>query len=222
MKKIQKFGEWAYVWGIILLTIGIGLITKADLGMSMVAAPAYLISLKVDFLTFGMAEYAFQGFLLIVFCIVLHKFSWKFIFSFVTAVIYGGFLDLVLLAMQNVNPVTIPSRIAFFAGGNVIAAIGIAFCFHTYLPLLVYELFVKGISEHFNWNTSRFKLVYDCSSCVLATAMSFLFFGKIQGIGLATVICALVNGNLIGWASNIMEKYIDFSPATNLNKFFKV
>jgi uncharacterized membrane protein YczE len=196
--------------------------TKADMGMSMVPAPAYLISLKVSFLTFGMAEYLFQGFLLIVFCIVIHKFSWKYFFSFVTAVIYGVFLDLVLLVMKNVNPATFLSRVVLFAGGILLAAIGIAFFFHTYLPVEVYELFVKGISEHFNWDTSKFKIVYDCCSCVLAILMSYLFFGKLQGIGLGTVICALVNGRLIGWVSKVLEKYIDFSPATNWDKFFKV
>jgi uncharacterized membrane protein YczE len=222
MKKIQKFGEWAYVCGIIFITLGIGMFTKADMGMSMVPAPAYLISLKVSFLTFGMAEYLFQGFLLIVFCVVIHKFSWKYFFSFVTAVIYGVFLDLVLLVMQNVNPATFLSRVVLFAGGILLAAIGIAFFFHTYLPVEVYELFVKGISEHFNWDTSKFKIVYDCCSCVLAILMSYLFFGKLQGIGLGTVICALVNGRLIGWVSKVLEKYIDFSPATNWDKFFKV
>ncbi|MDF2673060.1 MAG: putative rane protein [Clostridiales bacterium] len=222
MKKIQKFGEWAYVCGNIFVAIGVGMITKADLGMSMVAAPAYLISLKVNFLTFGMAEYVFQGFLLLVFCIVVRKFSWKYLLSFITALIYGGFLDLVLLIMENINPVTYLSRATFFAGGMLIAGTGIAFFFHTYLPLGVYELFVKGISEHYNINTSKFKIVYDYSSCVLALAMTFLFFGKIQGIGWGTVISALINGILIGCISKILEKYIDFSPATNWYKFFRV
>lgn len=222
MKKIQNFGEWAYVFGIIFLAIGVMMFTKADMGMSMVVAPAYLISMKVSFLTFGMAEYVFQAILLIVFCLVLRKFSWKYLFSFATALIYGAVLDLVLLIMKNINPVTLTSRVAFFAGGMLISSMGIAFFFRTYLPLEVYELFVKGISERFNWSTSKFKIVYDCCSCVLAIVMSLLFFGRLQGIGLGTVICALANGNLIGWTSRLLEKYIDFSPATKWYKFFTV
>ena len=54
MKKIRITGEGAYVLGQIFLAWGAALITAANFGVSMVVAPAYLISEKIPFLTFGM------------------------------------------------------------------------------------------------------------------------------------------------------------------------
>ena len=52
--------ELAYFLGIIVLAFGTALMEKADFGISMVVAPAYLIHLKVSeyvpFFSFGMSE----------------------------------------------------------------------------------------------------------------------------------------------------------------------
>lgn len=63
--------------GIILLALGTAFSKKADFGMSMVVAPAYLIHLKVSqylpFFSFGMSEYVFQTLILIALAIVMRK-----------------------------------------------------------------------------------------------------------------------------------------------------
>ena len=83
------YTELAYVIGLTALAFGTALMERADFGMSMVVAPAYLIYLKVSstlsWFTFGMAEYCFQAFLIIVLAVVLRRFRRKYLFSFVTA-----------------------------------------------------------------------------------------------------------------------------------------
>ena len=49
-------------------------------------------------------------------------------------------------------------------------------------------------------------------SCLLSVIMSFVFFHELRIIGPATVICAVVNGPIIGFFGRAMEKYLDFSP----------
>ena len=90
MKK--KFSsELAYVLGLLLVASGVMLMEKADFGVSMVVAPAYVIyrwlSPMWRFFSFGMAIYCFQAVLLVVMCLVLRKFRISYLFSFVTAVI---------------------------------------------------------------------------------------------------------------------------------------
>ena len=62
------YSELAYFIGIFVLALGTAFMEKADFGISMVVAPAYLIYLKVSeyvpFFSFGMSEYVFQAFLL--------------------------------------------------------------------------------------------------------------------------------------------------------------
>ena len=108
MKK--KFSsELAYVLGLLLVASGVMLMEKADFGVSMVVAPAYVIyrwlSPMWRFFSFGMAIYCFQAVLLVVMCLVLRKFRISYLFSFVTAVIYGHILDgfMILGAVLPVN-----------------------------------------------------------------------------------------------------------------------
>lgn len=212
-KPIRKFAEAAYVLGILLLSSGVVLMTKADFGISMVVAPAYLLSLKVSFLSFGLAEYVMQAALLILFCLVLRQFRWQYLLSFATALIYGAVLDLEFLLMQGFVPVGIFARILTYIAGVLVSALALAFFFHTYFQLEVYDMVVKLASERLEKPISRCKMVYDVTSCIVAVVLSLLFFGDIRGVGVGTVVCALVNGYLIGLFCRILEKYIDFSPA---------
>ena len=70
--------EMAYVLGIVLIAWGVVLMEKADFGVSMIVAPAYLLyrwlSPAWSFFTFGMAEYCLQAVLLIVMVAVIRKF----------------------------------------------------------------------------------------------------------------------------------------------------
>lgn len=67
--------ELAYVFGIVFVARGVVLMEKADFGVSMVVAPAYLLyrwlSPVWSFVTFGMAEYRLQAVLLLAMCLLL-------------------------------------------------------------------------------------------------------------------------------------------------------
>ena len=224
--KRTFYTEVAYAIGLIMLALGTALMEHADFGMSMVVAPAYLIYLKVseylNWFTFGMAEYCFQAFLIIALALVLHRFRRKYLFSFLTAFIYGNVLDVMMKAVNLISGNEIPLRMACYCLGLVVCAIGVALLFKTYISPEAYELFVKEISSEYNFNISKTKTVYDCCSCMIAIAMSFLFvgFGRFEGVKLGTVICALVNGWTIGKCSSFLEKHFDFIDAFDFIKSF--
>lgn len=225
--KRTFYTETAYAIGIVALALGTALMEKADYGMSMVVAPAYLVYLKISeylsWFTFGMAEYSFQALLLIILAIAMHGFKRKYLFSFITAFIYGNILDIMMKAMALISGDGIPIRTACYCTGLIICAIGVSLLFKTYISPEAYELFVKEISARFGFNINKTKTVYDCCSCLIAIAMSFLFigFGRFEGVKLGTVICALVNGYLIGKCSHLFEMYFDFKDALSLRKYFE-
>ena len=63
------YSEIIYFIAITFMSLGIALISLSELGLSMVVAPAYIISEKIDGLTFGRAEYMVQEWILC-FCII--------------------------------------------------------------------------------------------------------------------------------------------------------
>ena len=103
------------------------------------------------------------------------------------------------------------------------SAAGVSAMFHTYISPEVYELFVKEVSARFHRNIKRFKTVYDCVSCLTGVALSFLAFGfgRFVGVNWGTVVCALVNGWMIGRFSAFYEKHWTFYDQFPLRKYFE-
>lgn len=217
-KKIL-YSELAYFIGLVTLALGTALMERANFGMSMVVAPAYLVHLKIaetySWFTFGMAEYCLQAVLLVITALILRRFKPMYLLSFVTAVLYGVILDLCMKAVSFIPGNGMVLRFAFYFLGMVICAVGVSMLFHTYFAPEAYELLVKEISSKFDFNINKTKTVYDCTSCVIAIIMSFLFFGfgHFEGVKLGTIFCALVNGWLIGRCSHVAEKYFTFADA---------
>lgn len=219
--------ELAYIVGMVAVAFGVAFMEKANFGVSMVVAPAYLLYLKLSpsypFFTFGMAEYTLQAVLLVAMMIILRKFKLSYLFSFVTAVVYGFTLDFCMWSVKGIDAQPVWARLVMFLGGMVLCSIGISFFFHSYVSPEVYELFVKEVSHHIGMDINRFKTIYDCSSCAISIAMSFAFFGlwHFEGVKLGTVFCALVNGSMIGAVSRFLEKRFEFKDCFKLRKYFE-
>lgn len=214
MKK-KFYTEAAYLLGLLILAIGTALMEKANMGMSMVVAPAYLVHLKISeylpWFTFGVAEYTFQALLLVVMVCVLRQFRVSYLFSFVTAVLYGIMLDIVMIPAAFL-PDSMTMRLIWFVLGMLLGSLGVALLFHTYIAPEVYELFVKEWAGKYHQDIGKCKTVYDCVSCLVSILMSFAFFGfgHFEGVKLGTVFCALVNGWIIGRIAGWLERKFEF------------
>ena len=224
--KRTFYSELAYVFGIVFVAFGVAFMEMVDFGVSMVVAPAYILHLKLSetwsFFSFGMAEYTLQAVLLIVMMIVLRKFKLSYLFSFVTAVIYGFVLDLCMAAVSGIVHETMVARILYYALGMVLCSIGISLFFHTYIAPEVYELFVKEVSAKFNVEIHKFKTCYDICSCLVGVILSFCFFGLwvFKGVKWGTIVCALINGSIIGLCSKFFDRFFEFKDGLKLRKYF--
>ena len=226
MKKTLH-SETAYLLGILALTFGTALMEKADFGVSMVVAPAYLVYLKVSEIlpsfTFGMAEYSLQALLIIVLSFIMKGFRRKYLFSFVTAVLYGTVLDLMMVLVSYVDGGILWTRILLYIFGLLFCALGVSAFFHSYISPEAYELFVKEIAGRCSFNINITKTIYDCVSGSFAVLPFFLFFGfqHFEGVKAGTIICALVNGRIIGFCSSMLEKKFEIKDAFPLRKYFE-
>ncbi len=209
--------EVAYVLSIILISFAVAMTATADLGVSMIVAPAYILSLKIDFLSFGLAEYVVQAVLIILLCILLRKIKPIFLFSFFTCIVYGLALDLwrTIIPLFNpviTNPATIElwQRILLFVGGAVLTSFSVALSFKTYLYPQVYDFFVQKITTSFNIKLSLFKTIFDFSMLALAVILTLVFFGGFRGIGVGTIVLTCINGYIIALFSKLLDKLFDF------------
>jgi len=225
-KKPVLYSEAAYAMGLVILALGTALMEKADFGMSMVVAPAYLLHLKLvdiwPFFSFGMAEYMLQGVILILLAAVMRGFKRAYLFSFCTAVVYGFALDAMIALCAPLAAQGLVLRALWYALGMVVCSLGVALLLHTYISPEAYELFVKELSAKTGKPIARIKTIYDCVSCLIAVAMSFMFFGlgRFEGVKLGTIFCALINGTLIGQIASVLESRFEQKDALGLRRYF--
>lgn len=218
--KRTFYCEAAYIVGLVVLALGTALMERADFGMSMVVAPAYLLHLKVSeflpFFSFGMSEYVFQAFLLGLLSLVMGRVRKGYLLSFVTAIVYGFILDAMIGIVGWFALDGMVWRVILYAAGLFACAVGVALLFRTYFPPEAYELFVKELAQKCNMSIGKTKTVYDCCSCALGVILSLCFFGSLVGVRWGTVVCAAVNGALIGRISRWLEERFNFGDALPL------
>ena len=238
MRKKRHFcAEAVWALGMVLMATGVACISKSNFGYSMVVAPVYLLYKKLSpvfgFLTFGITEYLFQGLLILFLTALTRRFRLRYLLSFATAVIYGYLFDAMLFVTGYLPVGGLIGRCVWFALGEGAIVVAVVCFMHTYLAPEAYELVVKEISSVYRKPFARVKLIYDLSSLAVAVALSLCLFGGgafrnfsvaglwhaaldgyvIEGIGIGTVIAAIVGGPLIGLVDRWFTQVFDTTPA---------
>ena len=225
MKRFEKASELMWVFGIIFVAFGVVVCNKTGLGISMVAAPAFIVSERVPFLSAGVAEYLIQGIKLIILCIIVRKFNWRYLLTFCVSVIYGYTINLFVWILGPVSFDSVGLRFAMLILGDIIVAFGVACFFRTYLPLQVCELFVAEIAAKFKFDINRVKFAYDYSMLAVSLILAFTLFGDagsfdwstifysdFHSIGPNTLIATLLNAPLIAASGKLIDKIFGASP----------
>ncbi len=222
MKKPRISREFCYLPATLFLALGAALMSKADFGLSAVVAPAYLLS-QILHISFGTAEYLLQGVLVAVLCFIVRRFRWTYLLSFVSAFLYGMVLDGFLWLLSLTGEWNVPLRLGMMVVGLVVSSLGVALFFKTYLAPGAYELFVKEVSARYHLNMSRFKIIYDTASFLVAVVLSLAVFHSLfdYGIGIGTLLVALVNGLIIGFFSKLLDKTFAFFDRFHWAKYYE-
>lgn len=217
MKKLKKMNEIAWACGLLFCAFGVALCTKADLGLSMIAAPPYIIHIFMEnFLPWysqGTSEYIWQAVLLIIMCIIVRRFKPKYLLTFVCAVLFGLAVDGFLWLLGGPEAYeTTAARIVAFILGEGITTVAIAFNFRTSMPLQVYELVVTEISKRYCLNINKVKQANDIIMLAVSLILAFALNRSFDGIGVGTIIITIVNAPLIAAFGKLLDKFCDFSP----------
>lgn len=217
MKKIRQTDETFWLIGNIFCAFGIALCTKSGLGLSMIAAPPFILNQFLvrfsPFFTQGACEYIFQAVLLLVMCLITKRFKFKYLFSFATAFVFGNMVDFALWVCGGQALYgSIVVRIIAFIVSEIMIALAIACYFRTSLPLCVYELFVVVVADRFSVANHKIKMIFDYSMLAASIILTLCFFGEFVGVGIGTVILTLVNSHIIRLWGKLLNKLTESEP----------
>ena len=229
MKKLPRSGELMWLFGLIFVAFGVAICSKADLGVSMIAAPAFVvweaISAHFPAITVGVTEYIIQGLLLALMCLIIRRFRLRYLLAFAVSVIYGYTLDLFMWLMSGVSFDTVWLRWVMLILGDVVTAFGVACFFRTYLPLQVYELFVAEFAARFRLEIGKVKWVFDLSLLALSVILALSIFGdaaafdwssigyaSFHSIGLGTLVTTAINSPIIRLCGKLADRLFETDP----------
>ena len=227
--KIKKSSELLWVLGTVFVALGVSICSKADLGVSMIAAPAFVLYEAIapiwSGFSVGMTEYIIQGLMLILLCLVVRRFDWRYLLAFAVAVLYGYTLNFFLWLLGGVSFDEIWLRWVMLIVGDTVTALGVACFFRTYMPLQVYELFVAEVASRFRLNIHRVKLGFDMTLLALSVLLAVTLFGDVasfdwstigytsfHSIGLGTILTTLINSPIIALMSKLIDRVFDPTP----------
>ena len=222
MSKKRRFSrELAYALAMLIMPFAIAIMTRADLGLSMIAAPTYIISEKVSFLSYGQTEYIFQTVVLALMCLTVKKFRVSYLSSFLTAIIYGSILDLFIYLVSFMPEPAMWMRIVIFVLGMVLTSLGVALFMNTYLAPCAYDYFVRTVVKEKKLDLRKFKLGFDFCFLLIGTALTLILFHGFVGITWGTLVIAVCNGNIISFINRRLNKRFEFYDALpKLSKYF--
>jgi len=237
LKKIPKTAELMWVLGIFLVALGVTMSKKADLGVSMIAAPTFIVYEAIKPLwtsvSVGTVEYLVQGAILLIMCVVVQRVNWRYLLAFAVAVIYGYVMDMWMLVFKNVVISEAYLKWIMLIAGDVMTAAGVACFFRTYMPLQVHELFVSELSDRYSLKINKVKLVFDLSFLVLSVVLALSIFRDVKtfewkniattsyhSLGLGTIVTTFINAPIIALIGRGLDKIFDYTPLfPKLEKF---
>lgn len=229
MKKIIKASELLWLLGVIFVALGVAICSKADLGVSMIAAPAFIVFEAIAPLwngfSVGMTEYLIQGLMLVLLCLVVRRFNWRYLLAFAVAVFYGYVLNFFLWVLGGIPFDTIWLRWIMLIVGDCITGFGVACFFRTYLPLQVYELFVAELANRFHFNINKTKGAFDISLLMISITLALVLFGdatifdwttighsSFHSLGLGTLVTTAINSPIIALMGKLIDRIFDATP----------
>ena len=229
MRKIKNASELLWVFGIVFVALGVAICSKADLGVSMIAAPAFIVYEAVAPLwqgfSVGMVEYLVQGLVLIIMCLAVGRFNWRYLLAFAVAVVYGYVLNFFLALLSWVNVTSVAGRWALLLVGDVCTGFGVACFFHTYMPLQVFELFVSELTSRYRLHIHKVKWSFDMSLLAVSLILALTLFGDVttfdfktigytsfHSIGLGTLVTTAINSPVISFMDKLICRLFEQTP----------
>lgn len=204
MEKLKRY--LIFLVGLFVNSLGVSLITKANLGTSPISSIPYVLSLNFPF-TLGNFTIFFSIFLIVLQLIILRKnFKLEHILQIPVSIIFGYFIDLTMILFSWVNPEAYIMKIVYLLIGCLILGVGVYMEVLADVVMLPGESFVRAIVLIWKTNFGTTKICFDVSMSVIAAVLSFVFAGRLAGVREGTVIAAL----LVGFIARLIGKKLAF------------
>lgn len=183
-----------FLIGLFINSLGVSLITKANLGTSPISSIPYVLSLNFPF-TLGNFTIFFSILLILLQLLILRKnFKAEHLLQIPVSVLFGYFIDFTMILLGFVHPQTYVVKVVDLLIGCLILGFGVYIEVLADVVMLPGESFVRAITQTWNREFGSTKVMFDVSMSVIAVVISLVLSHTVNGVREGTIIAALLVG----------------------------
>ena len=214
MKEKNLYRALFYLLGLAILSLGLILNSKPNLGVSPIVSLAYIFSI-ISGITLSRAI-LYQYIIFIVVQMILHtiqkveNLKVKLIedaLQIVVSFIFTAFMSL----YSNYIPLatTVSNKILFLIFGVLFTGIGAAMSLVIHLIPNPGDGITQAISDTIHIKLDTTKNIVDFFCVCLTITISLIYKKEIMGIGLGTVVCVIMTGRVIALFNDLFKSKIE-------------
>ena len=198
-----------FALGVAINSFGIAVITKAALGTSPISSVAYVLDLAFP-PTLGEFTFVINlVFIGIQIALLRRDFQPVQFLQIVVNVVFSALIDVSMAALGTFEPTGLAAQLAALLIGCTILAFGIAVEVAPNVIVVPGEGAVRAISSVSAKPFGSCKVAFDVTLVAIALVLSLVFFRGIQGLGIGTVVSALLVGRIV----NLFNRFVPFLAA---------
>lgn len=193
-----------FIISLFISTLGIVLITRAELGTSPISAVPFVLSLYLPW-TFGQLTMAMNVVFVLGQVFLLGrdfpKVQWL---QLVVALIFSASIDGWMHILSFVQDLSLITSLIVLVLGCMTLAFGICIEVASQVLLVSGDGIVKAIAHVLHWRMGSTKVCFDCCLALTGLILSTIYggFGVITGLGIGTVISAVLVGRFVNLFNN--------------------
>lgn len=199
-----------YIIGLFIMTLGVSMSVKSDLGVSPVSSIPYTITCIFG-LEMGKATILFHIFLVIIQIFILRKeFKAKNLLQVVVGVLFGYFTTFSnYLFTYLPTPNNMFIRLVLMIVSTLLIAVGIFFYLPADIVPLAGEGAMKAISDKTGIVFSRVKIGFDLTMVLISLISCLVALHRLGSVGVGTIIAAVLVGINLDIVTKLFGKQRD-------------
>ena len=195
-----------FALGVVINSFGVALITLGNLGTSAISSVPYVCSLQFLMFSFGVTTFIWNILLILVQVVLLRRdFKPSQFLQIMVNVLFSAMIDVSMAILGILHPTMLWEQFLCIGLGCVALAFGIVI---ELAPNVVVpgEGVVRAIAKVSGVRVGTVKAVFDITLIIIAAVLSLIFFHGLRGVGIGTVISAVLVGAII----NIVNRVFTF------------
>ena len=199
-----------YIIGLFIMTVGVSISVKSNLGVSPVSSIPYTITC-VWGIEMGKATILFHTALVLLQIVLLRKnFKIKNLLQVAVGIVFGYFTTFCnWCAAFLPTPDNVAIRVLMLLVSVVLIAVGIFFYMPSDIMPLAGEGAMQAVTDISGIPFSKVKVEFDCSMVIVSLITCLVALHSFGSVGIGTVIAAVFVGIVVGIITKLFGKWRD-------------